>query len=85
MVLIACAAVNVPVHKGLFLHIQFPDAVENDMDMDIAAFIVAIGVRTDDYLMSWEMLAGKFQSECMRLLCGQLPVFAVLWIEADAI
>ena len=83
--LIAGAAVDFPLHIRLFLNIQFPDTVENDMDVDIAAFIVTVSMRTDNYLMPGEMPAGKLQSECMGLLGGQLSVFTVLRIKADDI
>ena len=42
MMLVTGAAVDVPLHVGFFLHIQFSYTVENDMDMDIAAFVMTI-------------------------------------------
>ena len=51
MVLIPCLAVNGSLHKGLRRHIQFPQTVDYDMHMNVAAAIMPVHVRTDQCLM----------------------------------
>ena len=51
MVLVPCLAVDGPLHEGLLGHIQFSQAVDYDMYMNVAAAIVTVHVRTDQCLM----------------------------------
>ena len=66
MVLVPCLAINGPFHKRLLSHIQFSQTVDYDMDMNVAAAIVPVHVRTDQCLMSRKVGFCVFQS---KLLC----------------
>ena len=85
MMLVAGATVDLPFHVRFFLHIQFPHTVENDVYVDIAAFIMTVCVRTDQNLMPWKMLLCELHSELMSQFCGQLSIGIILRIEADDI
>ena len=83
MVLVPCLAVNGPLHKGLLWHIQFSQTVDYDMDMNVAAAIVPIHVRTDQCLMSRKVGFCVFQSKLLRPFTRQTIFCAVPWIKAD--
>ena len=50
MMFVTGTAVDVSLYVRLLFNIQFADAVENDVDVDIAAFVVAVCVRADEDL-----------------------------------
>ena len=62
MMFIAGAAVAGSLHEILRFHVQFPQAVDYDMDMDIAAAVMTVHVRAYQSLMSGKEALGKFQT-----------------------
>ena len=50
-------------HHGNALDAQ---TVDDDMYMDIAAFVVTVRVGADQSLVAWEMLFAKFESKLLR-------------------
>ena len=83
MVLVPCLAVNGPLHKRLLRHIQFSQTVDYDMDMNIAAAIMTVHVRTDQCLMPRKICFCVFQSELLCPFTRQAIFCAVSWIKAD--
>ena len=83
MMLIPGTGIAGPLHEVLTFHIIFPQAVDHDMHMDVAAFIMPIHVGADKSLMSGEVLLCIFHSNLLCLLPGQTIFCCVLWIEAD--
>ena len=85
VVFIAGPAVTPPLHKFLWLHIQFPHTVDNDVDMNIATAIMAIHVDADKSLVPGKEAVGKFQAESLGFLSGQSGIFFIPGIKADDI
>lgn len=85
MVLVPCLAINGPFHKRLLSHIQFSQTVDYDMDMNVAAAIVPVHVRTDQCLMSWKVGFCVFQSKLLCPFSRQAIFCAVPWVKADDI
>ena len=83
MVLVPCLAVDGSLHEGLLGHIQFSQAVDYDMDMNVAAAIVPVHVRTDQSLMPRKIRFCIFQSKLLRPFPRQTIFCAVPWIKAD--
>ena len=83
MVLVPCLAVNGPLHKGLLRHIQFSQAVDYDMDMNVAAAIVSVHVGADQRLMSRKIRFCIFQSDGLCPFSRQTVFCAVPWVKAD--
>jgi len=83
MVLVPCLAVNGPLHKRLLRHIQFSQTVDYDMDMNVAAAIVPIHVRTDQCLMPRKICFCVFQPKLLCPFPRQAIFCAVPWIKAD--
>lgn len=85
MVLVPCLAVNGSLHEGLLGHIQFSQAVDYDMYMNVAAAIVTVHVRTDQCLMPRKICFCVFQPKLLCPFPRQTIFCAVPWIEADDI
>ena len=83
MVLVPCLAVDGSLHEGLLGHIQFSQAVDYDMDMNVAAAIMTVHVRTDQSLMTWKVGFCIFQSKLLRPFPRQTIFCIVPWIKAD--
>ena len=83
MVLVPCLAIDGSLHEGLLGHIQFSQAVDYDMDMNVAAAIVPVHVRTDQSLMPRKIRFCIFQSKLLRPFSRQTIFCAVPWIKAD--
>lgn len=72
-------------HKSLLLYIVLAEAIDYDMHMDIAAFIIPVHMGIDESLMSGKIFLCVFQSEPLRLFSGQIIFCCVLRIEAEDI
>ena len=83
MVLVPCLAVDGSLHKGLLGHIQFSQAVDYDMYMNVAAAIVTVHVRTDQCLMPRKICFCVFQPKLLCPFPRQTIFCAVPWIKAD--
>ena len=83
MVLVPCLAVDGSLHEGLLGHIQFSQAVDYDMYMNVAATIVTVHVRTDQCLMPRKICFCVFQSKLLCSFTRQAIFCAVLWVKAD--
>ena len=83
MVLVPCLAVDGSLHEGLLGHIQFSQAVDYDMYMNVAAAIVTVHVRTDQCLMPRKICFCVFQSKLLRPFTRQTIFCVVPWIKAD--
>ena len=83
MVLVPCLAVDGSLHEGLLGHIQFSQAVDYDMYMNVAAAIVTVHVRTDQCLMPRKICFCIFQSKLLCPFPRQTIFCAVPWIKAD--
>ena len=62
-----------------------PQAVYDDMHMNVARVIVPVRVGADNGLVSGEMLVAKFLAQRLRLINGQTVVRSVPWVKADDI
>ena len=83
MVLVPCLAVDGPLHEGLLGHIQFSQAVDYDMYMNVAAAIVTVHVRTDQCLMPRKICFCVFQPKLLCPFPRQTIFCAVPWSKAD--
>ena len=83
MVLVPCLAVNGSLHERLLGHIQFSQAVDYDMYMNVAAAIVTVHMRTDQSLMPRKIRFCIFQSKLLRPFPRQAIFCAVPWVKAD--
>lgn len=83
MVLVPCLAVDGSLHEGLLGHIQFSQAVDYDMYMNVAAAIVTVHMRTDQSLMPRKIRFCIFQSKLLRPFPRQAIFCAVPWVKAD--
>ncbi len=83
MVLVPCLAVDGSLHEGLLGHIQFSQAVDYDMYMNVAAAIVPVHVRTDQCLMPRKVGFCIFQPDGLRPLSRQTALAFICWIKAD--
>ena len=76
-------------HIAVLVHVRHPgnaldaQTVDDDMHMDVAAFVVAVRVRRDQSLMAGEMFFAKLQAQLMRAIHRQAVIFRVAGIEAD--
>ena len=85
-----CAAVFAPgagvcrsVHVRQERNFLYPQRIDNDMHMDIAAVVVSVRVGADNGLVSGEMLGTKFLAQCLRPVYGQAVVHRIPWVKAD--
>ena len=83
MVLVPCLAVDWSLHERLLGHIQFSQAVDYDMYMNVAAAIVTVHVRTDQCLMPRKICFCVFQPKLLCPFPRQTIFCAVPWIKAD--
>ena len=87
-----CAAVFAPgagvcrsVHVRQERNFLYPQRIDNDMHMDIAAVVVSVRVGADNGLVSGEMLGTKFLAQCLRPVYGQAVVRCVPWVKGNDI
>ena len=85
-----CAAVFAPgagvcrsVHIGQEWNFGYPQGIDNDMHMDIAAVIVSVRVGADNGLVSGKLFPAKFLAQRLRPVYGQAVVYCVPWVKAD--
>ena len=83
MVFIAGAVFTRKLHEALPFYFIFPQTVYNDMDMDVAAFVMAIRMGTDKRLVSGKIFSCVFKSQLLRLFPGQSVFCHIFGIEAD--
>ena len=74
-----------PVHVGQERDFLYPQAVNDDMHMDIAAVVMPVRVGAYKGLVAGEMLGAKLLAQCLRPVYGQAVVRAVPWVKADDI
>ena len=74
-----------PVHVGQERHFLNPQAVNDDMHMNISAVVMAVRVGAYKGLVAGEMLGAKLLAQCLRPVYGQAIVRAVPWVKADDI
>ena len=72
-----------PVHVGLALHFLHPQGVDNDVDVDVAAVIVAVRVGADQGLVSGELFDAEPLSQLLGLVHGQAVVGAVPGVKGN--
>ena len=84
-VLHAAFCVRWSVHVGQKRDSFNPQAVYDDMHMNVARVIVSVRVGADNGLVSGEMLFAKFLAQRLCLINGQAVVRSVPWVEADDI
>ena len=63
--------------------VKLADAIQNNVYMDVSAFIVAVRMSADESLMSGKILSGKFKSELLGLLACQPRFRDIFRIKAD--
>ena len=85
-----CAAVFAPgagvcrsVHVRQERNFLYPQRIDNDMHMDIAAVVVSVRVGADNGLVSGKLLPAKFLAQRLRPVYGQAVVHRVPWVKAD--
>ena len=85
MVLVPCLAVDGSLHEGLPGHIQFSQAVDYDMYMNVAAAVVTVHVGADQRLMPRKVGFYIFHTDGLRLFTSQSTLVFVGRIEADEV
>ena len=71
-----------PVHVGQERHFLYPQAVNDDMHMDVAAVVMPVRVGADKGLMAGEMLFTELLPQRLRPVYGQAVVRPVPWVKA---
>ena len=66
-------------------HFLYPQAVNDDMHMDISAAVMPVRVGTYKGLVAREMLITELLPQCLRPVYGQAVVRPVPWVKADDI
>lgn len=85
VVLVSCHTIAGPIHKIFAFYIQFPNAVDDDMTVNIPSTVIAVAVSADDHLMTGKSLPGKLHAELLRMLRSQPVFIAVVRIKTDDI
>ena len=83
VVFVSRAGIIAALHKRLRLHVQFSQTVQNDVNVDVAALVIAVHVGTYQHLMPCEKAIGKFQPEGLRPFSIQTAFRLIPRIEAD--
>ena len=83
VVLVSSLAVDWPFGVGLRLYIEFAQAVDYNMGVNVACSIFTISVSTDQSLMPWKIGLCIFHADGLRPLTCQVVVCVVFWIVAD--
>ena len=81
-VLTSGAGVRWSVHVGQERYFLYPQGIDDNVNMDVAAVVVAVRVGADKGLMAGEMLPAKPPAQLLRPVCGQPIVRAVPWVKA---
>ena len=79
----AAFCVRWSVHVGQKRDSFNPQAVYDDMHMNVARVIVPVRVGTDNGLVSGELCFAKFLAQRLCLINGQTVVRSVPWVKAD--
>ena len=72
-----------PVHVRLALHLGHPQGVDDDVNMDVAAVVVAVRVGADQGLVSGELLVAEPLSQLLGLVHCQAVVGAVPGVKGQ--
>ena len=83
MVLVTSPGVARALHVVPAFHVVFSEAVDYDVDVDVAGVVVAVEVGADDGLVSGEVPFCVFQAEGLRTFSGELSRGGVFGIEGD--
>ena len=59
VVLVTGTAVYIPLHEWLLFNIQFPQTVQNEMNMNVAASVMPVAMRTDEDLVPGKTSFGR--------------------------
>ena len=82
-VLAALAGVGGSVHVWEHRNFLYPQRIDNNMHMNVAAVVVSVRVGADNGLVSFEMLGAKFLAQLLRPINGQSVVRPVAGVKAD--
>ncbi len=72
-----------PIHVRLALYLGYPQGVDDDVNMDVAAVVVAVRVGADQGLMTGEVFTAIPLPQLLGLVHRQAVVGAVPWVKAD--
>lgn len=61
----------------------YPQGIDNDVNVDIAALVMTVGVGADDGLVSAKMRFAKFLAQLLCAIYGQAEVCAVPWVKGN--
>ena len=61
----------------------YPQGIDNDMNVNVAAVVMPVGVGADNGLVSTKMRFAKFLSKLLCLVNGQSVISRVTRIKAD--
>ena len=84
-VLAADFRIGRPVHVGQERHFLNPQAVYDDMHMNVAAVVMPVRVGADKGLVAGKMLFTELFPQRLRPVYGQAVVRPVPWVKADDI
>jgi hypothetical protein len=73
------------VHVGQERNFRYPQGIDNDMHMDIAAVVVSVRVGADNGLVSGKLFPAKFFAQHLRPVYGQAVVRCVPWVKGNDI
>ena len=74
-----------PVHVGQERDFLNPQAVDDDMHMNVASVVIPVRMGTYQGLVAGEMLGAKLLTQRLRPVYGQTVVRCVPWVKADDI
>ena len=83
--LTAVLCVRRSVHVGQERDFLYPQAVNDDMHMNVAAMVMPVRVGAYKGLVAGEMLFTELLPQFLRPVYGQAVVRAVPWVKADDI
>lgn len=67
------------------ISLQYSDAADHDVDMDVSRMVMPIRVGADDGRMTGEIFRTELQAKCLCLFHGQAIVGCIAWVKADDI
>ena len=73
------------IHITLSFHSILTNAVNDDMRMDVAGLVATVCMGDNQYLITWKIFSGKFQTKLLRPFPGKSAFSCVCRIKADDI
>ena len=80
---VPCQTIPIVFHKGHPLHILLPQAVDDDMGVDVPCVIVAVCVRDDQGLVAGKEIIRKLLCKSVSPAWVQIMILYIPWIKTN--